>query len=989
MHFGSIRTERRRAVEREPQHQPAVEESREQHAAAFVSRRNHDGLNDVPEGHRSLDVGRAQPRSSLTGAGGDALRNQYARSREPRFETPPMHGAVLPGFQSLARPGQDAELVGRQEGCRGDDAAVFTLVSGAPKQIDVDGLEALPDDPAPLDRFLSARELPEFGHEPSRRCPTSGGRTVRRAPTVAPAPAAFYAETGKLRQVVEQPGLRLAQPQALLEDGRVGFHHAGVEPAAVGAADRDQAPGLQVQVGLRRQVVEPVGGAAGRRTAEQDERGGAHGVVEQLEPQVREVDDGEDLRLAQQALAGLDGIAGVVVQETHGRQEKRDDAVLPQMPQRLPDEGPRLFAARRRQTFFPAPFERGMVFAAAARPGRVADDHVGRRVVGLDREEVLGAKRLPMQRGEHSAPFHQRPDVRRGDLFEQRDVQREHGHADGAAVHVPPLQPRENVHQVVPGDLPVGPVRAPVFAQALEQAHQEDAGSASRIQKAPAVPDRGRQPVPRVRDGGVGQEHRGVVGAQRVAVGTSFGEKPVVDGADQLDRNELEVVPPEAILPAPPAHLLAAGTKAGQDLQVRGAEARAAVVGVERARGEEQIAVEVLPQRSEKAIQRLDVPGPEQRFEVFGARVRDVPEVLGAYDLPVLEIGDEHRLHQQRLRRVGGQAGVAKLRVRLREVAEKNPVHALFRPEVVGMLLPVAARFGGVDEVAERKRVGGGAQFLDETTGDGVVVSGTRDAGQRKDAHRIPGEDDEQTGEALVPERGAARGDGGGIVLVDGEEDDRRHVLHAEDGRPAQVVQRRAQRAGVRHVADVVRRFVELRRDAGGKTQAVLPDRVERFRRDGLHQGCPGAARPSTRMPPPSPHCRDHGGENKANNRPALQDTERSSALRRQLPGPTRTGLRVRPKPISAPSRPAPSSIEIVPVFFRRHGSDDVSCYGDGSLQRHLGGIRRSIDRQGTVPRPAGRARGETACEPLPRLPGAPSEMVTAGSPAPPSTTGR
>ena len=143
---------------------------------------------------------------------------------------------------------------------------------------------------------------------------------------------------------------------------------------------------------------------------------------------------------------------------------------------------------------------------------------------------------------------------------------------------------------------------------------------------------------------------------------------------------------------------------------MRGVEARAAVVGVERARGEEQVAVEVLPQRLEKALQRFDVPGLEQRSEVAGAHVRDVPEVPGADDLPVLEVGDEHRLHQQRLRRVGGQPLGAKQFVRLREVVEKNPVHAIFRPEVVGMLLPVAAGFGGVDEVAERKRVGGGVQ---------------------------------------------------------------------------------------------------------------------------------------------------------------------------------------------------------------------------------------------------------------------------------------
>ncbi|MCY4060632.1 MAG: hypothetical protein OXG44_21860, partial [Gammaproteobacteria bacterium] len=61
-------------------------------------------------------------------------------------------------------------------------------------------LETLPDHPAIPRGFLPSREIPEFDDE--------------------------VTETRELRQVVEQPGFRLTEPQALLEDGGVGVHHA-------------------------------------------------------------------------------------------------------------------------------------------------------------------------------------------------------------------------------------------------------------------------------------------------------------------------------------------------------------------------------------------------------------------------------------------------------------------------------------------------------------------------------------------------------------------------------------------------------------------------------------------------------------------------------------------------------------------------------------------------------------------------------------------
>ena len=147
LHLRTLCAKRRRAVEREPQHQPAVEQSRKQHAAAFVSRRYRYGLDDVLESQRILDPSRAQPLSFNTGAV-DAPRHENARSIEPRFETFPAHGTVLPRFQSVTRPRHDLKLLYRQVGCRDDDVAVLAFAGGAPRPLGVGWLKALSDAPS-------------------------------------------------------------------------------------------------------------------------------------------------------------------------------------------------------------------------------------------------------------------------------------------------------------------------------------------------------------------------------------------------------------------------------------------------------------------------------------------------------------------------------------------------------------------------------------------------------------------------------------------------------------------------------------------------------------------------------------------------------------------------------------------------------------------------------------------------------------------------
>ena len=179
--------------------------------------------------------------------------------------------------------------------------------------------------------------------------------------------------------------------------------------------------------------------------------------------------------------------------------------------------------------------------------------------------------------------------------------------------------------------------------------------------------------------------------------------------------------------------------------------------------------------------------------------------------------------------------------MRLGEVVEKNAVHAFPRVEVLAVLLlfPEAARFGGVGEVPERERVGDGVQFVDQAPVE-VVVAGK--STQREEADRLSRDDHEQAREALIPERGVQGRHGSRIVLPD-QDRDGRHVFDAEDRRKAQVVERRAQRAGMGRVPDLFRCFVEFRRPAGGEAQAGLPRRVRRVRGDGLHHGRPGVGR--------------------------------------------------------------------------------------------------------------------------------------------------
>ena len=84
-------------------------------------------------------------------------------------------------------------------------------------------------------------------------------------------------------------------------------------------------------------------------------------------------------------------------------------------------------------------------------------------------------------------------------------------------------------------------------------------------------------------------------------------QKPVVDGADQLDGYVLEGVSQEPVLTGMPVHLLVAGMETAQDVQMGRGQGRAVIVLVEGAWRNEEVTVEVSPQTLEQALQRVDV----------------------------------------------------------------------------------------------------------------------------------------------------------------------------------------------------------------------------------------------------------------------------------------------------------------------------------------------------------------------------------------------
>ena len=114
------------------------------------------------------------------------------------------------------------------------------------------------------------------------------------------------------------------------------------------------------------------------------------------------------------------------------------------------------------------------------------------------------------------------------------------------------------------------PRPAPVLAETLKRPHEKHARAAGRVKKASLFLDFGRQKIPYLRNYGVGEKHWRVIGTLGGAARLPLAQKPVVDGADQLDRYVLEIVSaPEPKLGEAAAHFLAAGTEPRQNFQMR------------------------------------------------------------------------------------------------------------------------------------------------------------------------------------------------------------------------------------------------------------------------------------------------------------------------------------------------------------------------------------------------------------------------------------
>ena len=305
-----------------------------------------------------------------------------------------------------------------------------------------------------------------------------------------------------------------------------------------------------------------------------------------------------------------------------------------------------------------------------------------------------------------------------------------------------------------------------------------------------------------------------------------FAQELVVHGADQLDRDEGEVVTPEAELTSCRLHFLFAGVEAGEHLQVAPFKPGASIA--EGTWLHEEVAVEVAVEAAEQIVEGIDLVGAQDVGERGRYAAGGGLDVSGIDDLPIFQIRDEHRLHQQGLGCFRGQAAFLKQAMRLFEIAQEHAVYALVRVELVSVLLPVPAGLQAVDQGPQCKRVSDLVKRVDQA---GVVeslrVPVGRGGGERVDADRFAAHDGENAGQSLIPEvRMNACGVCRGHVLG-GEEHRRREVLDAEHRGGAQVVQGRSYRLRVRNVADFGGVAVELGGTAGVQTQAFLPVRRE------------------------------------------------------------------------------------------------------------------------------------------------------------------
>src|SRR6266446_10592099 len=158
----------------------------------------------------------------------------------------------------------------------------------------------------------------------------------------------------------------------------------------------------------------------------------------------------------------------MVMQKSHRGKKKGNKAVGTEMPKRLPDKRPCILAAWHRQFVLLRPSKRSPAWATPARPGRIADNHLeGQGMLGVHKKIPANQIFLPELAEQLSSPD-ECANIRRGDLFKKRYIQRKNRNAHSASIYVPSVNTPKDRKQTVPANGLRAMGRAPVFTQALK-----------------------------------------------------------------------------------------------------------------------------------------------------------------------------------------------------------------------------------------------------------------------------------------------------------------------------------------------------------------------------------------------------------------------------------------------------------------------------------------------------------------------------------------
>ena len=192
-------------------------------------------------------------------------------------------------------------------------------------------------------------------------------------------------------------------------------------------------------------------------------------------------------------------------------------------------------------------------------------------------------------------------------------------------------------------------------------------------------------------------------------------------------------------------------------------------------------------------------------------------------DPAVLEICDEHRLHQKCLCSFSSQF-VAHVTKRFEQIREQDAIYTVIRIEELVVLKPETPRFGGVDQFTKRYCV----RKQRKSGNQSRVVSLSFFAQERPPNKRVGRqlilfEDEQQTHQPLVPEDL--------VQIVDAcerhigliEESNGWHSFNTEHRGQAEIVQRETDLFRMRPRTHLNSGCIELRRRAAIKSESLSP----------------------------------------------------------------------------------------------------------------------------------------------------------------------